>query len=59
MSVKTKAQGELLFSTPVQKFTTDERDVLDLDVSESAYIIYNTTTSQFEYTVDGISWLSL
>ena len=59
MSIKTKAQGAFLFATPVQKFTTDERDVLDLDVSETAYIIYNTTTAQFEYTVDGTNWLAL
>ncbi len=59
MAVKPKSigVGEIIF--PIPKYTTDERNALDLD-EENAYMIYNTTTVQLEYTVDGGStWLAV
>ena len=59
MAVKTGAQGEFSELFPVPKYTTVERDGLDLDTDKNAYIIYNTTTAQLEYTVDGVNWLAV
>lgn len=58
MPVKTRGNSDQMPLVPFQKLTTSERDGLDLD-GESMYIIYNTTTVQLEYTVDGINWLAV
>jgi len=59
MAVKTKAGSVPVFPVRVLKVTTTQRDLISLSTEEYALMVYNTTTAQLEYTLDGDTWLAV
>ena len=59
MSIKTGAVSTPLFPAQILKVTTTQRDLISVNTEEYALLVYNTTTAQFEYTLDGDNWLAL
>lgn len=53
-------QAPVTFSQPIHlpRFTTAERNALG-NLAQASSVIWNTTTSQWEYTDDGVTWRSV